>query len=94
LETKRGKMALRERGKIQAGSIVFPKPLALPEGTEVLVSIELLALKEQTASSDKEEDFVTLPFFGMWRDRQDMKDSAAWVRKERKRWQQRAARQD
>lgn len=87
-------MALRERGKIQAGSIVFPKPLALPEGTEVLVSIELLALKEQTASSDKEEDFVTLPFFGMWRDRQDMKDSAAWVRKERKRWQQRAARQD
>jgi hypothetical protein len=87
-------MALRERGKIQAGSIVFPKPLALPEGTEVLVSIEPLAVKEPTASPDKEEDFVALPFFGMWRDRQDMKDSAAWVRKERKRWQQRVGRQD
>jgi hypothetical protein len=87
-------MALRERGKIQAGNIVFPKPLALPEGTEVLVSIEPLAVKEQPASLDKEEDFVALPFFGMWRDRQDMKDSVAWVRKERKRWQQRVGRQD
>ena len=87
-------MALRERGKIQAGNIVFPKPLALPEGTEVLVSIEPLAVKEQTASSGAEEDFAALPFFGMWRDRQDMKDSTAWVRKERKRWQQRVGRQD
>jgi hypothetical protein len=87
-------MALRERGKIRAGNIVFPKPLALPEGTEVLVSIEPLAVKEPTASSDKEEDFVALPFFGMWKDRQDMKDSAAWVQKERKRWQQRVVRQD
>ena len=87
-------MALRERGKIQAGNIVFPKPLALPEGTEVLVSIEPLAVKEQTASSSTEEDFAALPFFGMWRDRQDMKDSVAWVRKERKRWQQRVVRQD
>src|SRR5262245_45119445 len=94
LETRRGKMALRERGKIQAGSIVFPNPLTLPEGTEVLVSIEPLAVKEQTASSDGEEDFAALPFFGMWRERQDMRDSAAWVRKERKRWQQRVVRQD
>ncbi len=87
-------MALREHGKIQGGNIVFPKPLALPEGTEVLVSIELLAVKERTASSGIEEDFAALPFFGMWRDRQDMKDSVAWVRKERRRWQQRVARQD
>jgi hypothetical protein len=61
-------MALRERGKIHGGNIVFPKPLALPEGTEVLVSIEPLAVKEQTASSGTEEDFAALPFFGMWRD--------------------------
>jgi len=87
-------MTLRERGKIQAGNIVFPKPLALPEGTEVLVSIEPLAVKTQAASSSAEEDFAALPFFGMWRDRQDMKDSVAWVRKERKRWQQRVTRQD
>ncbi len=87
-------MALRERGKIQAGNIVFPKPLALPEGTEVLVSIEPLAVKKQTTSSDKEEGFAALPFFGMWKNRRDMKDSTAWVRKERKRWQQRVVRQD
>jgi len=86
-------MALRERGRIQAGNIVFPKPLALPEGTEVLVSIEPLAVKKQTASS-KEEDFAALPFFGMWKNRRDMKDSTAWVRKERKRWQQRVVRRD
>ena len=86
-------MALRERGKIQEGKIVFPKPLTLPEGTQVLVSIEPLAVKKQTASS-KEEDFAALPFFGMWKNRRDMKDSTAWVRKERKRWQQRVVRQD
>ena len=87
-------MALRERGRIQAGNIVFPKPLALPEGTEVLVSIEPLAVKEPTTSTETEKDFASLPFFGMWKDRRDMKDSAARVRRERKRWQQRVVRQD
>ena len=28
----------------------------------------------------KNVDFSKLPAFGMWKDREDMKDSAAWVR--------------
>ncbi|MEK7397989.1 MAG: hypothetical protein AAB116_13735 [Candidatus Poribacteria bacterium] len=28
-------------------------------------------------------------FFGMWKDRDDMKDSAEWVRKQRKNWDRR-----
>ena len=30
-------------------------------------------------------DLATLSFVGMWRDREDMRDSTAWVRKLRKR---------
>jgi hypothetical protein len=73
---------------------VFSKPLALPEGTEVVVFIEPLAAGEQAASPGADEDFATLPFLGLWADREDMRDSAAWVRRKRERWQQRAARQD
>lgn len=87
-------MALIERGKVQGGGITFSKPLALPEGTEVVVFIEPLVAGEQTTSPSAEEDFAALPFFGIWADRGDMKDSAVWVRRERKRWQQRLARQD
>ena len=31
----------------------------------------------------KKIDWRSLPAFGMWKDREDMKDSAAWVRKVR-----------
>ena len=84
-------MALIERGKVQGQGIMFAKPLALPEGTEVVVSIEPL---EQITAPSTSEDFAALPFFGMWKDREDMEDSEAWVRRERERWQQRAAQQD
>ena len=87
-------MALIERGKVQSGGIVFSKPLALPEGTEVVVHIEPLVKDTQAAGPDVGEDFTTLPFFGMWAEREDMSDSTAWVRREREQWQQRAVRQD
>lgn len=87
-------MALKKSGKVQGRGIVFSEPLALPEGTEVVVFIEPLAAGEQTASPGAGADFATLPFFGMWADRKDMRDSAAWVRRERERWQQRAVRRD
>jgi hypothetical protein len=83
-------MAFIECGKIQNGSIVFSKPLPLTEGTEVVVRIERLPLCSQTATSEAGEDFASLPFFGMWADREDMKDSVAWVRRRREQWHQRA----
>ena len=39
-----------------------------------------------------EDDFASLPFFGMWADRQEMQDSEAYVRREREQWQQRLKR--
>jgi prevent-host-death family protein len=56
------------------------------------------ALTEQrspVAVTDKTEtELENLPFFGMWAHRNDMRDSTAWVRKEREKWHQRVTRQD
>jgi hypothetical protein len=93
------KMALIiEEGKVNNGHIVLSKPLSLPEGTEVRVQIELMDLtsvngdNNQNTDSDESEDFANLPCFGMWADREDMRDSVAWLRKEREKWQQRLTR--
>jgi len=88
-------MTLMEQGKVVGRGIVFPKPLRLPEGTEVMVQIRPVVENTKAMAAPAEDlDFRSLPFFGMWAGREDMKDSAAWVRKEREKWQQRATRQD
>jgi hypothetical protein len=71
---------------------VFEEPLALPEGTEVVVSIEPLADEVEATDATADEDFTSV--FGMWADREDITDSAAWVHRAREQWQQRVARQD
>ena len=81
-------------GKVQSGGIVFSKPLSLLEGTEVAVRIESTVTSRQATTSDADEDFADLPFFGMWQGRKDMSDSEVWVRKEREKWHRRALRQD
>ena len=93
-------MAQVAQGKVQNGSIVFPQPLPLPEGMEVVVRIDPITAGSQTTPCratrvpDASTHFADLPFFGMWRDREDMRDTSAWVRKEREQWQRLAARQD
>ena len=73
-----------EQGEINNGSIVLSKPLSLPEGTKVRIQIEPIDTDDsQSTTSDEKEDFVNLPCFGMWADREDMRDSVAWVRKQR-----------
>ena len=78
-----------EDGKVNNGHIVLSKPLSLPEGTEIRVQIELVDITSvseddnQNTDSEESEDFANLPCFGMWADREDMRDSVAWVRKER-----------
>lgn len=87
-----------EEGKISNGRIVLSNPLSLPEGTEVRVQIEPVGPAivsdndNQDKDSDESEDFANLPCFGMWADREDMRDSVAWLRKEREKWQQRFTR--
>lgn len=82
-------MALIEHGKVQDGSILLSKPLPLPEGTEVVIHVEPINTARQSTTSDERDNFTALPFFGMWAEREDMSDSASWVRKERKKWRQR-----
>jgi hypothetical protein len=80
-------------GRVQNRTIVFTEPLQVPEGTEVFVQIESVEVAPSDAAGTVQE-FATLPFFGMWADRQDIQDSAAWVRQGREQWQHRATRPD
>lgn len=41
-----------------------------------------------TAKKARQNRLADEPFIGMWRDREDMQDSTAWVRKQRQ-WEQR-----
>ncbi len=82
-------MALVQRGKVDGRRIVFPKPIGLPDGTEVLVAIDPVSATQTAAGAA--EQFSSLPFFGLWKDRSEMNDSAAWVREVREQWQQRSA---
>ncbi|HEY8667799.1 MAG TPA: hypothetical protein VIL86_14120 [Tepidisphaeraceae bacterium] len=84
-------MTLTEHGRIERGAIVLSKALPLPEGTEVTVHIEAPAAQPDSTPA---ADISSLPFVGMWADREDMADSAEWVRKEREQWQLRTNRRD
>ena len=52
---------------------------------QVLDLITLLKTRCRTARRQKTCRLVDEPFIGMWRDRDDMQDSAAWVRRLRRR---------
>ena len=82
-----------EEGKVSNGHIVLSNPLSLPEGTEVRVQIKLIDAEKtvdtnetQNTETCEHEEFVNLPFFGMWADRADMQDSVTWVQKQREKW--------
>ena len=56
------------------------------------LEVEVRVLSPQVAPTAPKAPISSLPFSGMWADREDMKDSAAWVRKERRRWKKRLTR--
>jgi hypothetical protein len=87
-------MTIVEYGKIQDGGIVFPEPVALPEGTEVIVAISTAPRAGRVPTPEELEEFTSLPFHGMWADREDMADSVAWVRRLREQWSDRLNRRD
>jgi hypothetical protein len=84
-------MTLIEHGRVQEGKIVFAEPLKLPEGAEVVVRIEVIANGMREELAEEESDFETLPFFGMWADREEMRDSSLWVRQLREQWRERTS---
>ena len=82
-----------EQGKVNNGGIVLSKPLSLPEGTEVRIQIKPIDPHDSTNTiADESEDFANLPCFGMWADREEMRDSVAWLQKAREKWHQRYTR--
>ena len=82
-----------EEGKVNNGHIVLSNPLSLPEGTKVRIQIEPIETDNTQSTTTKEnEDFANQPFFGMWADREEMRDSVAWVRKQREKWKERITR--
>ena len=85
-------MAMIEHGTIYQGGIIFDHGLTLPEGTPVVVHIE--AQGASAAAAMRDEEFLKLPFFGMWSNREDMQDSVDWVQKEREAWSTRVYRAD
>ncbi|HOE10255.1 MAG TPA: hypothetical protein PLQ35_05605 [bacterium] len=82
-------MAIVERGIVQGPNIVFPKTLSLPVDTEVIVHIEPVSATQSKETPLDEADFMRQPCFGIWKDRADMADAVAWVRKERDSWNHR-----
>jgi hypothetical protein len=87
-------MTIVTRGSVQNGAIVPHEPLTLPDGTEVVVSIEPAEARFDADADRRLAAFDALGFHGMWADREDMADSVAWVRKVRDQWQQRLSRRD
>ncbi|GAP95841.1 DUF2281 domain-containing protein [Leptolyngbya sp. NIES-2104] len=64
------------------------KMLSPERQQEVLDFIEFLQQKDQSQAADDQtaqldnfkSDWISDPFFGIWRDREDLEDSATWVR--------------
>ena len=64
-------------GIVQNGIVVLEKGANIPNGTHVQVVVP--EAKEQPATSAN-GDLSGDPFIGMWKERQDLTDSGAWVR--------------
>lgn len=84
-------MVVIHHGTVEDGQIVLPEALELPDSTEVTVSVEVAEKPPEAMST---EEWLSLPFFGMWADREEMRDSVAWVRKQREAWTERLERRD
>jgi hypothetical protein len=79
-------MTIVEHGEVHDGRIVLSQPVALPEGTRVIVAITQVDSTTRKPTPEEIEEVTSMPFFGMWADREDMKDSVAWVRRQREQW--------
>jgi hypothetical protein len=89
-------MVIIEHGVISNGGIALDKPVPLPDGSKVVVQIETAAPDDSSQQDDEAVQALkaAFPFVGQWADRDDMADSAAYVREHRAKWQQRPYRQD
>ena len=52
-----------------------------------------VSIGQAETPDEEQEALLSLPFFGMWADREDMEDSVAWVRRQREGWNHRHKRE-
>ena len=83
-------MSMVIRAHYDGKTIVPDADLDLP--LDQALEIEVRVLTPEAAPSEAKAPISSLPFCGMWADREDMKDSVAWVNKERRRWSKRLTR--
>lgn len=86
-------MPIVAHGTVNGTTIELRKSPRLRAGSRVRVVIEPVE-DNVRKKSRKVKDLSSLAFFGMWRDRDDLGDSADWVRKEREKWNRRASRRE
>lgn len=72
--------AVRVTGKVRKGKLTVPARIALPDGT-VEVTVVTEPKPRQWKNGLSREELLKHPVFGMWKDREEMRDSAAYVRK-------------
>ena len=88
-------MSMLIRAHYDGKAIVPDADVDLPRDQALEVEVRVLSPEEtssQAAPAAAKARISSLPFNGMWADREDMKDSVAWVRKERRRWSKRLTR--
>jgi len=83
-------MSLTVRAHFDGKAIVPNEPLDLPQDRELEVEVRFVTRAGRRRRAGRGASRVTsMAFFGMWADREDMMDAAAWVHKERERWNER-----
>jgi hypothetical protein len=87
-------MVVVRTGRVEDGGVVLDGTLPLPDGTPIVVSIEVARSPNESPTGPADVDFASLPSFGMWADRIDMQDSVDWVNRQRDAWRERINRAD
>jgi hypothetical protein len=85
-------MVVVREGRIEGGRLIVAESIALPDGTPVRVAIEVLDEQTQPHNRESPSGEDSLPGFGMWANRKDMKDSVDWVNQQRDAWRERLLR--
>jgi antitoxin (DNA-binding transcriptional repressor) of toxin-antitoxin stability system len=80
--------AVQFHAQVKDGRIELPPWVAIDDGTEVTVTVPEVPAARPLMPIEQH------PAIGMWAEREDMADSAEWVRAERERWRDRPSRRD
>ncbi|HLX62600.1 MAG TPA: hypothetical protein VKX17_15085 [Planctomycetota bacterium] len=80
--TKAAPCEVRVKGKVRKGRLTAKVPLSVPDGN-FEVTLKSAARKRNGMTL---EELLAHPAFGMWKDREGMKDTIAYAQKVRERF--------